>query len=100
AEVPEREEQVKLVSMPKDTNDEKDVMVEIRGGADDDEAAIIASDLIHMESKSAESYRFRLEIVEETDRDRGGYEEVNLSVAGDGVYSKLKYENGAHRVQR
>lgn len=100
AEVPELEEQLKLLLIPKDPNDEKDVIVEIRGAAGGDEAAIFASDLFRMYSKFAESHRFKLEIVEATESDHGGYKEISFSVSGDGAYSKLKYENGAHRVQR
>ncbi|QQM96566.1 peptide chain release factor 1 [Staphylococcus pseudintermedius] len=100
AEVPELEEQLKLLLIPKDPNDEKDVIVEIRGVAGGDEAAIFAGDLFRMYSKFAESHRFKLEIVEATESDHGGYKEISFSVSGDGAYSKLKYENGAHRVQR
>ncbi|EHV5301545.1 peptide chain release factor 1 [Staphylococcus pseudintermedius] len=100
AEVPELEEQLKLLLIPKDPNDEKDVIVEIRGAAGGDEAAIFAGDLFRMYSKFAESNRFKLEIVEATESDHGGYKEISFSVSGDGAYSKLKYENGAHRVQR
>ncbi|WP_214529682.1 peptide chain release factor 1 [Staphylococcus pseudintermedius] len=100
AEVPELEEQLKLLLIPKDPNDEKDVIVEIRGAAGGDEAAIFAGDLFRMYSKFAESHRFKLETVEATESDHGGYKEISFSVSGDGAYSKLKYENGAHRVQR
>ncbi|WP_439849544.1 peptide chain release factor 1 [Staphylococcus pseudintermedius] len=100
AEVPELEEQLKLLLIPKDPNDEKDVIVEIRGAAGGDEAAIFAGNLFRMYSKFAESHRFKLEIVEATESDHGGYKEISFSVSGDGAYSKLKYENGAHRVQR
>ncbi|EHL7199193.1 peptide chain release factor 1 [Staphylococcus pseudintermedius] len=100
AEVPELEEQLKLLLIPKDPNDEKDVIVEIRGAAGGDEAAIFAGDLFRVYSKFAESHRFKLEIVEATESDHGGYKEISFSVSGDGAYSKLKYENGAHRVQR
>lgn len=100
AEVPELEQQLKLLLIPKDPNDEKDVIVEIRGAAGGDEAAIFAGDLFRMYSKFAESHRFKLEIVEATESDHGGYKEISFSVSGDGAYSKLKYENGAHRVQR
>ncbi|EKS1588954.1 peptide chain release factor 1 [Staphylococcus pseudintermedius] len=100
AEVPELEEQLKLLLIPKDPNDEKDVIVEIRGAAGGDEAAIFAGDLFRMYSKFAESHRFKLESVEATESDHGGYKEISFSVSGDGAYSKLKYENGAHRVQR
>ncbi|MCE5529292.1 peptide chain release factor 1 [Staphylococcus pseudintermedius] len=100
AEVSELEEQLKLLLIPKDPNDEKDVIVEIRGAAGGDEAAIFAGDLFRMYSKFAESHRFKLEIVEATESDHGGYKEISFSVSGDGAYSKLKYENGAHRVQR
>lgn len=84
----------------KDPNDEKDVIVEIRAAAGGDEAAIFAGDLLRMYSKYAESQNFKTEIVEAAESDHGGYKEISFSVSGSGAYSKLKFENGAHRVQR
>ncbi|CAD7359168.1 peptide chain release factor 1 [Staphylococcus schleiferi] len=100
AEVPELEEKLKFLLIPKDPNDEKDVIVEVRAAAGGDEAAIFAGDLFRMYSKFAEAHNFKTEIVEATESDHGGYKEISFSVSGDGAYSKLKYENGAHRVQR
>lgn len=100
AEVPELEEKLKFLLIPKDPNDEKDVIVEVRAAAGGDEAAIFAGDLFRMYTKFAEAHNFKTEIVEATESDHGGYKEISFSVSGDGAYSKLKYENGAHRVQR
>ncbi|WP_281182951.1 peptide chain release factor 1 [Staphylococcus schleiferi] len=100
AEVPELEKKLKFLLIPKDPNDEKDVIVEVRAAAGGDEAAIFAGDLFRMYSKFAEAHNFKTEIVEATESDHGGYKEISFSVSGDGAYSKLKYENGAHRVQR
>ena len=86
--------------IPKDPNDEKDVIVEIRAAAGGDEAAIFAGDLLRMYTKYAESQNFKTEIVEAAESDHGGYKEISFSVSGNGAYSKLKFENGAHRVQR
>lgn len=98
--IPELEEQLKFLLIPKDPNDEKDVIVEIRAAAGGDEAAIFAGDLLRMYSKYAESQNFKSEIVEAAESDHGGYKEISFSVSGSGAYSKLKFENGAHRVQR
>ena len=98
--IPELEEQLKFLLIPKDPNDEKDVIVEIRATAGGDEAAIFAGDLLRMYSKYAESQNFKTEIVEAAESDHGGYKEISFSVSGSGAYSKLKFENGAHRVQR
>lgn len=100
SELPELEEQLKFLLIPKDPNDEKDVIVEIRAAAGGDEAAIFAGDLLRMYTKYAESQNFKTEIVEAAESDRGGYKEISFSVSGNGAYSKLKFENGAHRVQR
>ena len=100
AELPEMEEELKILLIPKDPNDEKDVIVEIRAAAGGDEAAIFAGDLMRMYSKYAEASGFKTEIVEASESDHGGYKEISFSVSGSGAYSKLKFENGAHRVQR
>lgn len=99
-ELPEMEEELKILLIPKDPNDDKDVIVEIRAAAGGDEAAIFAGDLMRMYSKYAEANGFKTEIVEASESDYGGYKEVSFSVSGTGAYSKLKFENGAHRVQR
>jgi len=99
-ELPDMEEELKILLIPKDPNDDKDVIVEIRAAAGGDEAAIFAGDLMRMYSKYAEANGFKTEIVEASESDYGGYKEVSFSVSGTGAYSKLKFENGAHRVQR
>ena len=99
-ELPDMEEELKILLIPKDPNDDKDVIVEIRAAAVGDEAAIFAGDLMRMYSKYAEANGFKTEIVEASESDHGGYKEVSFSVSGTGAYSKLKFENGAHRVQR
>ncbi|WP_210133991.1 peptide chain release factor 1 [Staphylococcus sp. GDY8P131P] len=98
--IPKLEEELKFLLIPKDPNDEKDVIVEIRAAAGGDEAAIFAGDLFRMYSRYAEAYSFKTDIVEAAESDHGGYKEISFSVSGTGAYSKLKYENGAHRVQR
>lgn len=99
-ELPDMEEELKILLIPKDPNDDKDVIVEIRAAAGGDEAAIFAGDLMRMYTKYAEANGFKTEIVEASESDHGGYKEVSFSVSGTGAYSKLKFENGAHRVQR
>lgn len=99
-ELPDMEEELKILLIPKDPNDDKDVIVEIRAAAGGDEAAIFAGDLMRMYSKYAEANGFKTEIVEASESDHGGYKEVSFSVSGTDAYSKLKFENGAHRVQR
>ncbi|PTI69924.1 peptide chain release factor 1 [Staphylococcus succinus] len=98
--IPDIEESLKLLLMPKDPNDDKNVIVEIRAAAGGDEAAIFAGDLYRMYSKYAEIQNYKTEIVEAAESDHGGYKEISFSVSGTGAFSKLKYENGAHRVQR
>ena len=99
-ELPDMEEELKILLIPKDPNDDKDVIVEIRAAAGGDEAEIFAGDFMRMYSKYAEANGFKTEIVEASESDHGGYKEVSFSVSGTGAYSKLKFENGAHRVQR
>lgn len=86
--------------LPKDPNDEKNVYLEIRAGTGGDEAAIFAGDLFRMYSKFAESQGWRVELMNANEGEHGGYKEVITRVVGQGVYSKLKFESGAHRVQR
>jgi peptide chain release factor 1 len=106
-EVTEGEKQLVLVGLdlqrlllPKDPNDSKNVFLEIRAGTGGDEAAIFSGDLFRMYSKFAESKRWRLEIMSENQGDHGGFKEIIVRIVGQGVYSKLKFESGAHRVQR
>jgi peptide chain release factor 1 len=92
--------QLKILLVPKDPNDEKNVMLEIRAGTGGDEAALFAGELFRMYSKYAERQGWRLEIMSSSDTGVGGLKEVIASIEGRGVYSKLKYESGGHRVQR
>ena len=98
--IPELESELKFLLIPKDPNDEKNVIVEIRGAAGGDEAAIFAGDLFRMYSRFAEMEGYKIDVVEENPSDHGGYKEISFSVQGTGAFSKLKYENCAHRVQR
>jgi peptide chain release factor 1 len=86
--------------LPKDPNDDKNVFLEIRAGTGGDEAAIFSGDLFRMYSKFAETQRWKIELISENRGDHGGYKEVIARIVGSGVYSKLKFESGAHRVQR
>ena len=86
--------------LPKDPNDGKNVFLEIRAGTGGDEAAIFSGDLFRMYSKFAESNRWKVEVISENQGDHGGYKEIIVRIVGQGVYSKLKFESGAHRVQR
>ena len=96
----ELEEQIKLLLIPKDPQDDKNAIVEIRGGTGGDEAAIFAGDLLRMYTKYIESRGWRYEINSFSEGTAGGYKEVVLKVTGAGVYGVLKYESGVHRVQR
>lgn len=93
-------EELKILLLPKDPNDEKNVIVEIRGGTGGDEAALFAADLMRMYSMYAESKRWKIDILNSNPTDIGGYKEVSFSIEGQGAYSKLKFESGVHRVQR
>src|ERR671911_43396 len=92
--------EIKVLMVPKDPNDEKNVMLEIRGGTGGDEAALFASDLFRMYSRYAERQRWKLEVMSSSESGTGGIKEVIASIEGRGVYSRLKYESGVHRVQR
>ena len=94
------EEELTVLLLPKDENDDKNVMIEIRAGAGGDEAALFASVLARMYTMYAESKRFGVEIVNANETGLGGYREVTLMVSGDGAYSRFKFESGVHRVQR
>lgn len=94
------EHRLKILLLPKDPNDEKDVIVEIRGAAGGEEAALFAADLFRMYSRFAERHNFKVEVLEANPTDIGGYKEIIFTVSGHGAYSKLKFESGAHRVQR
>jgi peptide chain release factor 1 len=94
------EDQIKVLMLPKDPNDDKNIIMEIRGAAGGDEASLFAADLLSMYMKYAERQGWKLEIIDENPTEVGGYKEVAVMITGDSVYSKLKYESGAHRVQR
>jgi peptide chain release factor 1 len=94
------EERLRILLIPKDPNDDKNVIVEIRGAAGGDEAALFAGDLYKMYTRFAESQGWRAEVIETTLNEIGGFKEIIFMVNGKGAYSKLKFENGAHRVQR
>ena len=94
------EAEIKILLLPKDPNDEKNVIVEIRGGAGGDEAALFAGDLFRMYSRYAERRRWKIELLSASDTGVGGYKEVSFLLKGKGAYSRLKYESGTHRVQR
>ncbi|MBI3977762.1 MAG: peptide chain release factor 1 [Chloroflexi bacterium] len=93
-------EQIKVSLLPRDPNDERDVIVEIRAGTGGDEAALFAADLFRMYSRYAESKRWRVEVVDQNENGIGGFKEIVFEVHGQGAYSRLKYESGVHRVQR
>jgi peptide chain release factor 1 len=93
-------EELRILLLPKDSNDEKNVIVEIRGGAGGDEAALFAGDLFRMYSRYAENQGWRTELLDSSPTGLGGFKEVVFLIEGDGVYSKLKFESGVHRVQR
>lgn len=94
------EHKLKILLLPKDPNDDKNVIVEVRGAAGGDEAALFASDLYRMYTRYAERQGFKVEVIEANETELGGYKEIIFSVSGHGAYSKLKFESGAHRVQR
>lgn len=94
------ETQLQLLLLPKDPNDAHNVFLEIRAGTGGDEAAIFAGDLLRMYSRYAETKGWSLEIISESHGEHGGYKEVITRIHGDNVYSQLKFESGAHRVQR
>ncbi|MBS2970872.1 peptide chain release factor 1 [Metabacillus sp. KIGAM252] len=93
-------DKLKLLLVPKDPNDNKNVIMEIRGAAGGDEAALFAADLYRMYSKYAEAQGWKTEVMEASSSGVGGYKEIIFMLNGKGAYSKMKFENGAHRVQR
>lgn len=94
------EAKLKILLLPKDPNDDKNVIMEIRGAAGGDEAALFAGDLYRMYSRFAETQGWKTEVMEANTTGVGGYKEIIFMITGKGAYSKLKFENGAHRVQR
>jgi peptide chain release factor 1 len=99
-EIERLESQIKHALVPRDPNDAKDVIVEIRSGVGGDEASIWAGDLLRMYQRYTEALGFEMETLEASESETGGYDKVTVSVKGRGAYSKLKYEGGVHRVQR
>ena len=97
---PEIEEKLKLMLLPKDPRDEKNVIIEIRAGTGGEEAALFAANLLKMYLKYAEQKRWKVEMIDMSSTGLGGIKEVIVSIQGKGAYSRLKYESGAHRVQR
>ncbi|WP_421659505.1 peptide chain release factor 1 [Leptothermofonsia sp. ETS-13] len=100
AKLEQLETRLKILLLPSDPNDDKNIMLEIRAGAGGDEASIWAGDLVRMYSKYAETQGWRVKLVSESPADMGGFKEAILEIQGDRVYSKLKFEAGVHRVQR
>jgi len=107
AEISEQEERIasledsiKIMLIPGDPNDEKDIIVEIRAGAGGDEAALFAGDLYHMYTRYADEHRWKVDTYDVSESEAGGYKEICFKVKGDKVYSFMKYESGVHRVQR
>ncbi len=100
AEKERLEAELRILLLPQDPNDDKDVIMEIRGGAGGEEAALFAGALFRMYSRYAESQGWRVEMMDANPTDLGGFKEVVFSIAGTGAYSRLKYESGVHRVQR
>ena len=100
AEVEALSEELKILLLPKDPNDERNVIVEIRGGAGGEEAALFAASLMRMYTMYAESKRWKVELVGANETELGGYKEVSFMIEGFGAYSRMKYESGVHRVQR
>ncbi|MBB6733017.1 peptide chain release factor 1 [Cohnella zeiphila] len=96
----ELEEQIRILLLPKDPNDSKNVIVEIRGAAGGEEANLFAAELYRMYAKYADSQGWRTEMLEASVSDLGGFKEVIFTINGQGAYSKMKFESGAHRVQR
>ncbi|MEC4804646.1 MAG: peptide chain release factor 1 [Jaaginema sp. PMC 1079.18] len=100
ASLEELEQKLKILLLPSDPNDDKNIMLEIRAGTGGDEASIWAGDLLRMYSRYAETQNWRVALVSESTADMGGFKEAVLEIKGDRVYSKLKFEAGVHRVQR
>ncbi len=100
AKIPEFEEKMKILLLPRDPMDDKDIMLEIRGGAGGDEANIFAGDLARMYMRYADKQGWQTQVLSKTECEAGGVSEIIISIKGDAVYSRLKYESGVHRVQR
>ena len=99
-QLPKIEEELKVLLIPKDPDDDKNIMCEIRAGAGGEEAALFAGTLFRMYSMYAEKKHWKLEVLNENETGLGGYKEISFMITGKGVYSRLKFESGVHRVQR
>ena len=99
-QLPKLEEELKVLLIPKDPDDDKNIMCEIRAGAGGEEAALFAGTLFRMYSMYAEKRHWKLEVLNENETGLGGYKEISFMITGKGVYSRLKFESGVHRVQR
>lgn len=98
--IPEMEDELKILLLPKDPNDEKNVILEVRAGTGGEEAALFAQDLLRMYLRYAERRGWKTEIMDSNDTGIGGIKEASVLIKGKGAYSRLKYESGTHRVQR
>ncbi|MGN6159522.1 MAG: peptide chain release factor 1 [Devosia sp.] len=98
--IAEMEQHIRILLLPKDAADEKNVILEVRAGTGGDEAALFAGDLLRMYQRYADLKGWKFALMEESDGDAGGYKEVIASISGKGAYARLKYESGVHRVQR
>lgn len=98
--IEELEHEIKILLLPKDPNDDKNVIVEIRGGAGGEEAALFANSLYRMYSMYAEKKGYKTEVLSVNETELGGIKEITFSIEGEGAYSRLKFESGVHRVQR
>src|SRR5574340_587527 len=98
--VPQMEQELRLLLVPKDPRDDKNIFLEIRAGAGGDEAGLFAAELFRMYSRYAEKKRWKVEEIDAAENEVGGYKEVSFMIKGKGVYSKMKFESGVHRVQR
>ena len=98
--LPKIEEELKLLLVPKDPNDDKNVIMEIRGGAGGEESSLFAADLFRMDSMYAERKRWKVEVLNMNETELGGIKEATIMITGKGAYSRLKFESGVHRVQR
>ncbi|MEM9358791.1 MAG: peptide chain release factor 1 [Pseudomonadota bacterium] len=96
----ELEQTLKVQLLPKDEADDKGVIIELRAGTGGDEAALFAADLFRMYSRYAETHNWKVEVLDSSENDLGGYKEITASINGDGVFARMKFESGVHRVQR
>lgn len=98
--VPELEQHVQLLFLPKDAADERNCILEVRAGTGGDEAALFAGDLFRMYQRYAEDHSWKMEVISASESDLGGFKEITASISGKGVFARLKFESGVHRVQR